>query len=419
MRRDEESPWHEDMMAMLKKMTRRAKLLRRDVMRLLWWLLVLLPADTAARCTCPPAKPAGEREKIREKILILRVDALGDFVVWLDAARGTRALYPEAEITLLCNRTWQALAEQAPPGGAFFDRVWNMDRKKFVTNPFYRFRLIAQVRRAGFSTLINPIWTRDFLWSDTLARASGIAERLCYSGDHSIITPLLMRLVDSWYTRVIRSRPGPRPELERNADFLRALGATEFRAGLPPLFPAPGRPEGFPSGDYYVLIPGAGKAYRQWPVEHYAQIARRLHARTGWTGIVIGAGPDRALGERLAADPEAGVQNWAGRTSLSDLVRVIAGARLAAGSETSGLHIAAALAKPSVCVLGGGHYGRYFPYRTELPALHPLPVAAVHPMPCFGCDWACIYRVPPDQPKPCIANITVGTVWEAVEALLP
>lgn len=390
-------------------MTAILKITRRDVTRLLWWLLVLLPADTAAMCVRPRGGTGGTG-----RVLILRVDALGDFVVWLDAARGTRALYPSSEITLLCNRTWQALAEQTP----LFDRVWSMDRKKFVTNPFYRFRLLAQVRRAGFSTLLNPIWTRDFLWSDTLARASGIAERVCYSGDHSIITPALMRLVDSWYTRVIRSRPAPRQELERNADFLRALGATDFLAGLPRLPQAPGRPEGFPQGDYYVLIPGAGKAYRQWPVGNYAQIARRLHARTGWTGIVIGAGQDQALGEQLAAEREAGVQNWAGRTSLPDLIRVIAGARLVVGSETSGLHIAAALAKPSVCILGGGHYGRYVPYRTELPVTHPLPVAAVHPMPCFGCDWACIYPAPPDQPKPCIANISTETVWQGIEALL-
>jgi len=391
----------ENMMAMLKKIT------RRDVTRLFWWLVVLLPADAAAMCV------RARREK--GKILVLRVDALGDFVVWLDAARGTRALHPSAEITLLCNRTWQSLAEQAP----YFDRTWAMDRKKFVTNPFYRFRLIAQVRRAGFSTLINPIWTRDFLWSDTLARASGIDERVCYSGDFSIITPALMRLVDSWYTRVIRSRAEPRQELERNADFLRALGATDFRAGLPALPRTPGLPEGLPEGDYYVLIPGAGKAYRQWPLEDYAQTARRLHERTGWAGVVIGAEQDRALGETLAADREAGVQNWAGRTSLSDLIRIIAGARLVVGSETGGLHIAAALAKPSVCILGGGHYGRYVPYRTETPDARPLPVAAAHPMPCFGCDWACIYKVPPDQPKPCIAGISAEAVWQAIEPLLP
>lgn len=390
-----------DLLAMLTKVT------RRDVTRLLWWLLVLLPVDTAAMCVRPRQ---GER-----KTLILRVDALGDFVVWLDAAQGTRALYPSSEITLLCNRTWQALAEQTP----HFDQVWGMDRKRFVTDPFYRFRLVARVRRAGFSTLINPIFTRDFLWSDTLARASGVGERVCHSGDLSIITPLLMRLVDSWYTRVIHSRPEPRQELERNADFLRALGAADFRAGLSALPLTPGRPEGFPPGEYYVLIPGAGKAYRQWPLENYTQIARRLHARTGWTGIVIGAAQDRALGERLAADPEAGVQDWAGRTSLPDLIRVIAGARLVVGSETSGLHMAAALARPSVCVLGGGHYGRYVPYRTEIPVAHPLPIAASHPMPCFGCDWACIYQVPPDQPKPCIAGISTETVWQAVETLLP
>jgi len=389
------------------------KITRRDVTRLLAWFFVLLPFEAAARLTRRPKQVPGTRTKI----LILRPDALGDFIVWLDAARGMRALYPpeKYEITLLANQSWQALAEPMP----WFDRVWGMDRKAFATNPIFRYRLLTRVRREGFAEVINPIWTRDFLWSDPVARVSGAPRRVCHDGDFSIITPSLMRLVNAWYTRIIRSRAEPRQELERNADFLRALGVTDFRAGLPDLPRTPGLPEGFPDGDYYVLIPGAGKAYRQWPLENYAQVARRMHERTGWAGIVIGAGQDHALGEQLAADREAGVQNWAGRTSLSDLIRVIAGAQLVVGSETSGLHMAAALAKPSVCVLGGGHYGRYVPYRTELPVTHPLPVAAVHPMPCFGCNWACIYKVPPDQPKPCIANISAETVWQAIEPLLP
>ncbi len=389
-------------------MTTRLKgLTLRDVTRLLWWLVVLLPVDTAARCV-RKGRGAG-------KVLVLRMDALGDFVVWQDAAPALRALYPGAEITLVGNKTWQELAAQVPA----FDRVWGMDRKKFVTDPLYRFRFLARVRHEGFGTLINPIFSRDFLWSDTLARASGASERVCHSGDFSIITPPLMRLVDSWYTRVIRSHPEPRQELERNADFVRALGAADFRADLPVLPRTPGLPEGFPTGDYYVLVPGAGKAYRQWPLENYARLARRLHERTGWTGIVVGAGQDRPLGERLAADEGAAIEDWTGRTSLPDLIRVIAGARLVVGSETSGLHMAAALATPSVCIIGGGHYGRYVPYRTERPTARPLPMAASHPMPCFGCDWACIYKVPPDQPKPCVAGITLEAVWQAVEAQTP
>lgn len=350
-----------------------------------------------------------------EKILVVRLDALGDFVIWLDAARELRLLYPDAEITLLGNRSWQALAEQT----GYFDRVWGMDRRRFVTDLRYRGRLLAQVRREGFDVLINPTFSRDFLWGDTLARVSGAGSRVCYHGDFSVIAPALMRLADAWYTRVVRSRPEICSELERNADFLRALGAEEFRAGLPRLPVFPGRPAGLPEGDYYVLVPGAGKEFRQWPVEHFSWLAQQLHARTGWTGIVVGSEQEQALGRRLEEEAGAPLQNWAGRTSLSDLIRVIANARLLVGNETSGLHIAAALGTPSVGLVGGGHYGRHVPYRPERPVRRPLPVITAHPMPCFGCDWQCIYNVPPGAPKPCIAGIAREDVWQAVQALLP
>jgi len=47
-----------------------------------------------------------------------------------------------------------------------------------------------------------------------------------------------------------------------------------------------------------------------------------------------------------------------------------------------------------------------------------LPLAAIHEMPCFGCNWQCIYPVPPEAPTPCIAGITVDTVWSAVQTAL-
>ena len=397
-------------------MTRLRTLLRvtlRDFSRVLSWLFILLPFDLAARLTRRRGPEAGGRIKI----LILRPDALGDLVLWLDAAQAMRALYPpdRYEITLLVNQSWQALAERMP----WFDRVWGLDRRQFATRPLFRYRFLCRVRREGFAEALNAIFVRDFLWSDPIAWASGAPRRVGYHGDFSIITPALMRFLDTWYTEIVRSREEPLMELERNADFVRALGASDYRTGVSRLPLTSEAPPGFAAGDYYLLVPGAGKEYRQWPVEGFIEVARRLHRERGWTGVVVGAARDGDLGRRLEESAGVPVQNWAGRTSLPEMVRLVADARLVVSNETSAVHIAAALGTPAVSITGGGHFGRFVPYRAELPVTQPLPVTASHPMPCFGCNWACIYPVPPGQPTPCIAGITAETVWQAVEAALP
>lgn len=398
-------------MVLSKFMPERKSVALRDLTRFLSWLLILLPFDLAARLARRSSGTQGERIRI----LVLRPDALGDLILWLDSAEALRALYPpdRYEITLLVNQNWQSLAERLP----WFDRVWGMDRRRFATRPLYRYEFLKRVRRAGFAVVLNTVFVRDFLWSDPVAWVSGAPVRVAYHGDFSIITPPLMRLVDTWYTRIVRSRDATLMELERNADFVRALGAVDYLAGVSSLPLSSPVPAGFEAGEYYLLVPGAGKDYRQWPVEGFVEIARRLHWERGWTGIVVGAACDADLGRRLAENAGVPVENWAGRTTLAELIRLVDDAQLVVSNETSTVHIAAALATPAVSITGGGHFGRYVPYRTEKPAFQPLPVAVIHPMPCFGCNWQCIYAVPPGTPKPCVAGITTEDVWAAIQQI--
>lgn len=386
---------------------------KRDISRFAWWLVALLPLEEVVRLRPRPERPG--------QILVLRLDALGDFVLWLDAARALRTLYPagQYEITLLGNQSWAPLAAQTP----YFDHVWGMDRIKFATRLGYRFQLLQKIRRAGFATVINTAFSREFLWSDSVVRVSGAQERIGYQGECSIIGPALMRLTDSWYTRLVPARPEPRMELERNADFVRGLGLSEFRAGLPRLPETEALPSGFPVDAYFVLVPGAGRAYRQWPLERFAETAQRLHRERGWIGVVAGGPDDTALGAALEQACAPFVQDWTGKTSLAELNGVLAGAEVVVSNETSAVHIAAALGTPVVSVTGGGHFGRYVPYRTEQnkpeqasPTL--LPVIAAHPMPCFGCNWECIYPAAAHQPKPCIAEVSTEMVWAALQLLL-
>ena len=109
--------------------------------------------------------------------------------------------------------------------------------------------------------------------------------------------------------------------------------------------------------------------------------------------------------------------NWVGRTTLPGLAAVLAHAELLVGNETSAIHIAAAVGTPAVCIVGGGHYGRFMPYLVEEDG-RPLPVAAVHRMGCFHCDWRCVYHPPKGTPVPCIEKVEVEDVWAAVRVAL-
>ena len=58
----------------------------------------------------------GSKTAHRHKLLVIKLDAIGDFILWLDFARGLRELYPAGkyEITLLANQAWGDFAAGIP-----------------------------------------------------------------------------------------------------------------------------------------------------------------------------------------------------------------------------------------------------------------------------------------------------------------
>ena len=104
-------------------------------------------------------------------------------------------------------------------------------------------------------------------------------------------------------------------------------------------------------------------------------------------------------------------------TNLAELAELLRSAELLISNETSAVHIAVAVSTPSVCVLGGGHYGRFMPYPSDIAG--GMSVVAIHKMPCFNCNWHCTQPHSAGGPVPCISNVTVQSVLEQIEVVLP
>lgn len=353
---------------------------------------------------------------LKKKILFIRLDAIGDFILWLDAAKELKQLYPQStyEITLLGNQIWTSVAEKV----TFFDRVLSLDRRKFLNNPFYRLKVLKNIRQAGFNMVIQPTFSREFLFGDAIVRVSGAEKRIGSQGDFTNIMHWQKRISDRWYTKLIPASDKSLMEIERNAEFMQGLGLEKFQAGLPELSVVASLPKYFDLTDYYVLFPGAGAPCRRWPLSHFKKLAERIYHETSWIGVICGGHDEKEFGETLVHELNVPVQNLAGRTTLNELITIIARAHFVIGNETSGVHIAAAVSTHAVCILGGGHYGRFMPYQLEVKTVKPLPITVFHKMECFGCNWRCIYPIRRGEPAPCVANISVDMVWEKVENVL-
>jgi ADP-heptose:LPS heptosyltransferase len=86
----------------------------------------------------------------------------------------------------------------------------------------------------------------------------------------------------------------------------------------------------------------------------------------------------------------------------------ISSARLVFSMESGPAHLATALDKPGVFILGGGHYGVFAPWG------NPKRQHWIHePLICYHCNWKCKF----DEAK-CVTEIPPSRIVTAMNSLL-
>jgi heptosyltransferase-2 len=101
-----------------------------------------------------------------------------------------------------------------------------------------------------------------------------------------------------------------------------------------------------------ALLPGAeyGPAKR-WPIERYAELAKRLTA-SGKQIWVFGSAKEDELGVAIAQAAGEGAVNLCGRTKLADAVDLMALAECAVSNDSGLMHIAGAVGVRLVALYG-------------------------------------------------------------------
>jgi ADP-heptose:LPS heptosyltransferase len=374
-----------------------------------WWLIVLRPLDLLIRAV---TKGAGG-----DRVLIAYPARIGDSVLWLNAAKGVRRLYPASRwnITLLADPAFAELARLQPE----FDAVWEFDRDAYFGNLRYRIGLDRRVAAAGFRIVLNPAVWADQYHVDSLVGMNKAAVRVGWDikqNGASWAVSRMRRWRARQYNKMLPQPAGQLSMLRRNEAFVRALGATSFKYEAPSLITGGPEFSEFSSSSFYILCPGAAEPLKRWPSESFARLADAVTSASGMVGVVCGTKAERDLASRVCALAETSLVNMAGKLSVSQLASLFKRASMVIANDSGPVHMAAALGVPSVCILGGGTFGWCMPY--DVPYGKNLPKAVWHPMDCYQCEWHCVFHPSPGDSAPCLVRVPVERVASEVLGLL-
>lgn len=349
-----------------------------------------------------PHAPAADR------ILVVRLGALGDVVRTLPAASALRAAYPGAHLAWLVEPASRSAVEGQP----WVDEVLVFPRRE-LTDDLRRVRLarfagglvgfVRALRRRRFDLVVD---FHSIAKSALLSRASGAATRVGYA-------PPYAREGAGWLATA-RARLAER----RLSRFARNLGLVEF-LGVPALpRPSPLRVaaearravgEALGAGPAPVVVhPGTSPStpHKRWTVEGWAAVARGL-AGDGLP-VLVSHGPaaeERALAQAIVAAAGDAARLAPATASLGELAALLERARLFLGSDSGPLHVASLVGTPVVQLIG--------PTDPIENAPHPdTPSRSVRvAIACNPCRRGC-------AAAPCMTRIAPDDVLAAARALL-
>ncbi|MFT3916970.1 MAG: hypothetical protein QM704_23670 [Anaeromyxobacteraceae bacterium] len=339
-------------------------------------------------------------------VLWLRPDAVGDNLIALPMLPHVARRYPGARVTVVCQEVVAPVYEACPHVSA----VVAFRRGPALADEAYRAALLARVAAAGADLCLHAVHSREPL-GDLLAHASGAAEVIGFGGDTTNMTAEEHARLDRVYTRLLPPAPPDRPEVDRHAAFLRALGCEVDRLEptlwLPPAAEAEADAIlarlGLRAGEAIAVFPGTTAASRRYP--RLGEALRPLAAE-GVPLLALGTGDERPLGDAVLRDAGGRGVNLCEGQPILLTAALMRRARLAVGVESGLAQLAAAVGVPHVVAQGGAFFGRFL-------LTSPLTSVAALPLDCYGCAQAC-----PHPRHHCLEDLEPAVVTAAVRAAL-
>jgi lipopolysaccharide heptosyltransferase I len=296
-----------------------------------------------------------------KKILIIKPSALGDIVPALPAITVLKRSFPQARISWLIRPEYAELLRGHPD----LDEVILFDRR-LLGKSWYSprafaelLRLMRRLREGWFDLVFDfqGLFRTGFLgWVSGSNKRFGMMQAREFS--HFFYTHKIpqdyscVHLVD-YYLQMVAAAGAQKgiPEFKLPEDAAANEAVKKLLAG-----------QGVRPGNYAVLVPGAARENKRWPIERFAKLAERIGSQSGWSIVATGSEEEKGYIDTLRNIAGVGIVNLAGQTSIAELIALLRGASLVVSNDTGPGHIAAALGVPIVMIFGPTNPMRVCPY---------------------------------------------------------
>jgi len=340
-----------------------------------------------------------------KRILVMRLDRLGDVILSTPVLEALRQRYPHAFIAMMVRAANQDILH----GNPYLNEVIVYEKEGTHHSVWGTIRFARRLRRYAFDTAIVLHPSNRSHWIPWLAH---IPVRIGYHRKRSswLLTHRLPH----------RKQEGAKPEMVYTLELLEPLGIVPNPALRPHISLQPRAVKytetllteaGISSGDRLVAIhPSASCVSRRWMPDRFAQVADRLITEQGIRICIVAAEADASYAHAMRDAMRQPVLDLTGRLSVAELAALLHRCRLLISNDTGPVHVAAAMGTPVVDIFGRNQRGlsplRWGPMGEGHIVLHK-EVGCVKCL-AHNCDINFL----------CLTEISVDEVYQAAAAAL-
>jgi lipopolysaccharide heptosyltransferase II len=359
-----------------------------------------------------------------QRILVIRLDLIGDLVLTLTLVHLLKRIYPQAEIDLL------AMPSTAPIARS------EQDLSEIITyDPNVWRRPQALLRRANWRearTLLRRLRARHYdlaisasgPWAAVIAALSGARRRVGFAregypgfmsdpvpgrhwqrGDHR-------HEVD--YCLELARAAGASPEPEDRIPHLTVDPAARDEVEALLSRARPGSPAAQAHGPLVVCHLGSHNGYaKRWPLPYWARLIDRLAHELDARIVLTGTSGDLPIIEAVLGRTRMASHalNLAGQTSLTQLAALMHMADLVISGDSGPMHIAAAVGAPLIAIHGPTDPALSGPISPQATVLR----STIWCSPCYDARHPADCRFHSVQ---CMKNVTPEEVFTAAQTRL-
>ena len=285
-----------------------------------------------------------------KRVLIVRLDRIGDVLLSTPVIKAVRDACPKAYIAVMARRHAKEILE----GNPYLNEVIIYEKTGRERGFFRNLSFIRNLRRKKFDValILHPTSRTHLLIS-----LAGIPVTIGYNKKWGF---LLSKKIP--HTK----HYGLKHEIEYVLDMMRYTGVEPKSASMH--MPINSRSEdrvtayfrvkGIGKDDLCIAVnPGASCISKRWSPEKFARAAGRLVEKYGAKVIILAGKDDKVLGDKVASLLDKNCINLSGKTTIGDVASVLRRVKLFISNDSGPVHIASAVGTPVIAIFGRSDRG--------------------------------------------------------------